>query len=538
LETLRVFNKDSQGHLRNSPDSHRTISISKTLLVAIFELDKFVAMLSSLLLALGSLAVLTKALPRDQIPFGPDYHPYQAISNNPESSAFEAVVLTQAAKVVSIESTSTRLSLGKEGSGATTRPAESVPAPFAPVRAQSLPCIEPLLKGQLQIVDGCSKAMFKRRSAVSINHCFDIPRPFEPQGSVLVTQPALCPDGTYAKLIIYEDQGCSSMVANTQLHENDTELCVSSLKWQWNLKANLASLKPVCKDSPEYNISLAKNATLSLFAASTKPIQSVNEGGCSGHSNNVSFPADTCLSGDYYLSYNMIIAEIPVCANGRHPSLLLYNARNCVGTTRYLSTWGGYAPSSCLWTPYIYPQSRYWSMIWRCGYFPFPPGSSPIIPQGAEFYQKAIAPPAPYPDTPKSAVVIPCSPCNRQEVSRNEIVLLPTGNCLATPGEGIEILSHGVCENGTRAQWARFEDENCGGGNISTRYGLVDIPDQYQPPDVYLDKCLSTGVEEGRKIRSVAFWCDGLRSGDKDHKVGPPNEPYISPHVKVHHPDI
>jgi hypothetical protein len=257
-------------------------------------LDKFVAMLSSLLLALGSLTVLTKALPRDQIPFGPDYHPYQAISNNPESSTFETAVLTQPAKVVSIESASTQLLLGKEDSGATTRPAESEPAPFAPVPAQSLPCIEPLYKEQLQILDGCNKAMFKRRSAVSINHCFNILGSFDPQGSVMVTQPALCPDGTYAKLIIYEGQDCSSMVINTQLHENDTGLCVGSLRWQWNLKANLASLKAVCKDSPEYNISLAKNATVSLFAASTKPIQSVNEGGCSGRYNNVSFPADTC----------------------------------------------------------------------------------------------------------------------------------------------------------------------------------------------------------------------------------------------------
>ena len=58
--------------------------------------------------------------------------------------------------------------------------------------------------------------------------------------------------------------------------------------------------------------------------------------------------------------------------------------------------------------------------------------------------------------------------------------------------------------------------ENCGGGTISSRYGLVDIPDRYQPPDLYLDECLLTGVEDGEKFRSVAFWCDGLHSGGKD----------------------
>ena len=476
-------------------------------------MGKVIAMSLSLLLTLCGLAVLANALPRDQIPFGPDYS-YPVISNNLDSSGFETVVPAQPVKAVTTESTPARFSLEKEYSDTATGSVESDLAPFDPAPAQPPPRIGPWRKGQLYLVDGCSKGVSKQHSTVPIDHCFNILQPFNPQGSVMVTQPALCPDGTYAKLAVYEGQGCSSMVVNTQLYENDTELCISSLQWKWSVKTTLVSLKPLCKDSPEYNISLAKNATLNLFAASTKPIQSVNEGGCSGPSNIISVPVDTCLSGDYYLSYNMIIAEVPVCANGQKPFLLLYNARGCVGATRYISTWGTY-PSSCLWTSYIYPQSRYWSMIWRCGYFPFPSTPSPVIPQGAGFHQKAIAPPARCPDTPKSAVIIPCSPCNDSEVSRNKIVVLPTGDCLTTPGEGIEILSHGVCENGTRAQWARFEDENCGGGTISARYGLVDIPDQYQPPEVYLDKCLSTGIENGRKIRSIAFWCDGLQSGNK-----------------------
>lgn len=462
---------------------------------------------------------------------------HSSISNEPDNLSEDNLPLS--VKIVSTESVPARLSLGKEGSDATASPGESDPAQFDPAPAQSLPCIGPWCKGRLHLIDTCNKNFFNQRTTVPIDHCFNIPQPYNPQGSVMITKPAICLDGTYAKLAVYEGQGCSSMLINTQLHENDTDLCLSTFGWRWGLQTTMTSLKPLCKDSPEYNISLARNASLNLFAASTKPVQNVNEGGCSGTFNSLSLPADTCLSGDYYLSYNMIMAQIPVCANGQHPVLLYYNARGCVGTTRYLSGWGSYASTSCLWSAYIYPQARYWSMIWRCGYFPYPPTQpAPPVPQGAKFHQLAIAPPAPCRDAPKSAVVIPCSPCNSSEVSRNEIIVLPTGDCLATPGDGIEILSHGVCENGTRAQWARFEDENCGGGTISSRYGLVDIPDRYQPPDVYLDKCLSTGVEDGEKIRSVAFWCDGLRSGNEDYEVGTPSEPYIFPQAKAHHLDM
>ena len=183
------------------------------------------------------------------------------------------------------------------------------------------------------------------------------------------------------------------------------------------------------------------------------------KGAVRGPSTTSPFPLIPALSGDYYLSYNMIIAQIPICANGQTPLLLYYNTRGCVGTTRYLSGWGSWAPTACLWSDYIYPQARYWSMIWRCGYFPNPsPQPPPPVPQGASFHLPAIAPPAPCPDLPKSAVVTECSACNGSKVRRNEITVLPIGDCLATPGDGIEILSHGVCGNGTRAQWARFED--------------------------------------------------------------------------------
>ena len=118
-------------------------------------------------------------------------------------------------------------------------------------------------------------------------------------------------------------------------------------------------------------------------------------------------------------------------------------------------------------------------------------------------------------------MIIPFSPCNGPDVGRNEIVALPTGHCPATPCDEIEIVSHGVCKNGSRAQWGRFEDENCRNDKISAKFGLVDIPDRYQAPDLprnfdqgtYLDKWISTGIDHRVEIRSIAFWCEQLQSG-------------------------
>ena len=198
---------------------------------------------SHVLLACCSLAVLANALPRDQISFGFN-DPYQAISK----------FLNE---LVPTESVPARLSTEKAGSDTRAGSRESQPAPFNLVLEPSLPCIGPWCKGQLHLIDTCNKNFFNRRTTVPVDDCYNIPQPFNPQGPVMVTKPAICPDGTYAKLAVYEGQGCRSMLVNTQLYENDTDLCLGTLRWRWGLKAPMTSLKPLCKDSPEYNISLA-----------------------------------------------------------------------------------------------------------------------------------------------------------------------------------------------------------------------------------------------------------------------------------------
>ncbi|PMD51578.1 uncharacterized protein K444DRAFT_620663 [Hyaloscypha bicolor E] len=519
-----------------------------------------------LLLALCSLVVLANPHPRDQNLVRSSY-PYQIVSkphNTPHFEVVPAFLLGEPVKKSQQPRPYTPVQ-GRPPSHVETVLKEDVPSQVLLKTEdqdvideyigevdetspdQSLPCIGTWCKGYLDLIDSCQKGFFKRRTSVPIGSCLEMSPPVEYPNSMMVVKPAICSDGTLAKLAIYKDRSCNSMIINYQLQENDTDLCLATaFLYRFNLVLGVAlsSLKPLCRDSAEYNKSLAANASIELFAASTKPIQSVQEGGCAGPFNNVFLPTDTCLSGDYYLSYNMLIAATPACANGQRPWLLFYNARGCVGTTSYVVGVPSYPPppNVCLWSAYNAPQARYWSMIWRCGYYLPQPPSYPN-PQGAQFHQAAIAPPAPCPDAPKSAVVIPCSPCNGSEVGRNEIIVLPTGDCLVTPGDGIEILSHGVCKNGTRAQWARFEDENCGNGNISAKFGLVDVPDRYQAPDPsrhfdqvkYLDKCISTGIEDGVKIRSVAFWCEGLQSGKENYAGNRDSKLDGVPKVETYH---
>jgi hypothetical protein len=348
----------------------------------------------------------------------------------------------------------------------------------------------------LYLSSSCEHAWFGKLFRVRLDTCFKIAGPY-----LKITKPAICPDGTHAKLAVYDDEQCGSMLFNAQLPD---ELATSCLQIDIALEylrqtdwKRMKSLKVLCKDSPEYNKSLARDASIKLFAASIKNYDPIGYDFCVGTNyNTISLPAETCLSGDYYLSNNVLIEEEPLCTNGQVLVFIYYKARGCVGKVQYSST--ARSPRVCIWSTL---QPRYWSMIWRCGTKPYLYDR-----RGAGHHQAAVAPPPPYPDAPKGAVIIQyLTPnCIKQPVGGN--VIVPTGDCLATPGLGMRVLEPAICKNGTRAQLARFQDDHCGGGTISWKYGLVDINDD----DV--GGCVSTGPIDSRVgIGSVAFWCDELR---------------------------
>lgn len=109
--------------------------------------------------------------------------------------------------------------------------------------------------------------------------------------------------------------------------------------------------------------------------------------------------------------------------------------------------------------------------------------------------------------------------CNGQRVGGHKPLNVPVDRCLTTPGFGLEIKTAAVCANGTRAKLARFEDKKCGYGNISEIWGLVDVADSD------IGACMPTGKADGGEIRSVSFWCDGVKksSPEDDEKEKEPD---------------
>lgn len=388
-------------------------------------------------------------------------------------------------------------------------------APPTPVPAQPV-----YGRAYLKLAPYCYKGFPWQRIWVPIDKCYKITESY-----LMIKKTAVCPDGTGAKLAIYDDDECSSMIIITPLQDDMSGSCLQTdVAYSFGLPGGwekMKSLKVLCRASPEYDKSLAVNATIKLFTASTKSHEPIREDSCTGVFNTVFLPPDSCLSGDYYLSNNFLITQQAICANGRLPVMIYYQARGCAGAMQYTS--GGAGPEMCVWST---TQPRYWSMIWRCEKKP-----DVWYSVGGKSHQVAIPPPAPHPDAPRSAMVVPyLSPkCTWQD--GNGPITVPVGRCLATPGYGIQVLEIAVCEN-ARAQWARFEDDHCGGGIVSARYGLVDFADRD------LGTCLSMGRHDAswENIRSVAFRCNELHHGEKVDAAGISSELYVVPQAKTQAP--
>ena len=217
--------------------------------------------------------------------------------------------------------------------------------------------------------------------------------------------------------------------------------------------------------------------------------------------NQIKLATGTCLQGAYYPNNNIKVIEDPVCDDGSVPVLNYYQMSGCKGKTHYTADLENHSlEHSCLWSGYA-PEE--WSMIFRCG-------EQRMAAEGADFYQTATPPPAPeslpyFDEKP----VMPTKP-DRMEEPRDAIVLshLAPGctgrrvggdkpytlkadkQCATTPGYGIVIRRMAVCSNGTRAKWARYEDEKCGYGSFPSKYGLKDIRDFDIGKCLVSEKCM------------------------------------------------
>jgi hypothetical protein len=248
---------------------------------------------------------------------------------------------------------------------------------------------------------------------------------------------------------------------------------------------------------------LGRNATIRLFPASSLAFRPMMSMGCREVIfNDISLSTETCLSGDYYLNHNMLIMKPPMCNDGTAPTMSFYRSRGCGGnpdlSSFNLRKGKNDIPDYCLWGGH---SSKYWSMIFRCNDDAAVLGGSF---RSAKSFQVAVPPPAPHPESATDGVLASHLhiDCEAPLTGEDKLVTAPVDTCLTTSGLAITWKTPAVCNNGTRALWAKFEDDKCTKW-VKTN-GLVDIPDKI------IGECTQTAMEE--RMESMAFWCEGFDS--------------------------
>ncbi|CAG8978152.1 hypothetical protein HYALB_00012014 [Hymenoscyphus albidus] len=133
---------------------------------------------------------------------------------------------------------------------------------------------------------------------------------------------------------------------------------------------------------------ISKPAHLLLFPDSTqKPAVNAHRPSCNTTSTPpkaLSLEPETCLSGTYYLWYNLLIDEYPTCKDGSQAVMMYYPRTRCMGDPSFKAARPqedqDEGKKMCLSR---FP-SRFWSMVFRCG--------RGIDEEGAEQYLDAVPP--------------------------------------------------------------------------------------------------------------------------------------------------
>ena len=218
--------------------------------------------------------------------------------------------------------------------------------------------------------------------------------------------------------------------------------------------------------------------------------------------DSLNIPPGVCLSGDYPLSRNLEVVNVPICSDGTTATWSLFSSRRCEGTPAhgfYAGSMGASWPSA----PY------YWSLIFRCNFQPFTPVYGDVK------HIDAAPPLGPTKGLIQQGDLYTCSNNGRQDgntLITNQKKSLEVDTCHTTRDYGLRIDQAATCKNGTRAQWARFSDDKC--KTPMSKDPLVDINDN----DVF--QCKPLGDWDSRrpngtppnswKVGSISFFCDGI----------------------------
>jgi len=256
-----------------------------------------------------------------------------------------------------------------------------------------------------------------------------------------------------------------------------------------------------------------RNATITLYPGSFDPTR---QGSCSPSqpSETVSLAADTCLSGDYYLSTNVELVSAPVCHDGHPPYMAVFPRRACTGPR----TWYDYGRTelpTCLdvdkW-PLRAGRSEvhdlswsHWSVMFYCNDL-----EAAMKADGAPRHVTA------HPPDLRSGAGVRDFKAGRVEVYATEDACrrgMSVKEELLEPGVHFNLpayVDHGTawvrvtkpayCLDGSRAQLAMYGDVSCDshhhGGTHDHDAEILDITDAEG------DRCV-----EARKYSAVAFSC-------------------------------
>ncbi|KAI9167910.1 hypothetical protein HJFPF1_04051 [Paramyrothecium foliicola] len=238
--------------------------------------------------------------------------------------------------------------------------------------------------------------------------------------------------------------------------------------------------------------------------------------------SRIEVPPNVCVSGNFTLDYNVLLSKSATCPDERYSYVAIYLSGDCTGQHAH-PTWhdggaGGFMPGHTL-GPAVWGRDsnvtfldNQWSMAFQCGYKPSGRRPQPVenfVP--ADTMKVSIPQPEPKPEPkPKPrahTASVSDSACFIDELGTagfpRFIFQKPSADvCVNVAAKHkLTIYRNALCENGTEALFAQFNDRGCRGDPIVLQDVSKDMLGANSD-----NKCIEMG---GEKVSSYVFLCTG-----------------------------